>query len=55
MIAKPDQPAQQTGSEARRCEPLPEWFDDQKVQERVARLIAKAAMERRSPGGARSA
>jgi hypothetical protein len=32
----------ETSAESRQ-EPLPEWFDDRHVQERIARLIAKAA------------
>lgn len=43
MTTSEDKRTPQTGSEEPAAEPLLDWFDDQEIQERIARLIAKSA------------
>lgn len=58
MSTDPDQQTALTADDWRR-EPLPDPFDDRAVQERIARLIAKAAeaagQDSRDPDAARGA
>jgi hypothetical protein len=58
MTTNPDQqtPPPAESPEDWRRQPLPDPFDDRAIQERIARVIAKAAEAATcSPGGARSA